>query len=142
MKLEASNLVRLAAGVVDSLIRHARDESPAECCGLLIGLGNIVSEALPARNIAPDPARRFTIRPEDHINARRAARGRGLDVIGFYHSHPRSAPTPSETDIAEASYPDALHAIVSIAGAVPVVEVFRLGGAEGYTRLQLDSQDP
>jgi proteasome lid subunit RPN8/RPN11 len=133
VKLEASNLVRLAAGVVDSLIRHARDESPAECCGLLIGLGNIVSEALPARN---------TIRPEDHINARRAARGRGLDVIGFYHSHPRSAPTPSETDIAEASYPDALHAIVSLGGAVPVVEVFRLDGAEGYTRLQLDSQDP
>jgi proteasome lid subunit RPN8/RPN11 len=132
--------VRLADGVVDLLIRHAREAAPLECCGLLLGTHLDVIEAVAARNVASDPARRFTIEPEDHIDARRTARARGLDVIGFYHSHPRSAATPSETDIAEASYPDTLHAIVSLAGGIPVVEMFRFGAAGGYTRLQLDSK--
>ncbi len=129
------NVVRLAGGVLDALIRHAREAAPCECCGLLLGIGIDVVEAVPARNIALDPTRRFTIDPEDHINARRAARARDLDVIGFYHSHPHSGATPSETDIAEASYPDALHAIVSLAGATPVVRVFRWGGEHGFAPL-------
>ncbi len=132
----AGDCVRVAAGVVDALIRHAREDAALECCGLLIGTGLDVIEAVPARNIASDPARRFTIEPEDHLNARRAARRRGLDVIGFYHSHPRSAATPSQTDISENSYPDAIHAIVSLAGATPVVEMFRLTPT-GITRLEI-----
>jgi len=46
----------------------------------------------------------------------RNARCRGLDVVGFYHSHPRSAALPSETDLAEANYP---HHLVLIVGLGP-----------------------
>ncbi|HEY2149486.1 MAG TPA: M67 family metallopeptidase [Vicinamibacterales bacterium] len=126
----------MAAGVIDALIRHAREDATFECCGLLIGAGLAVAEAVRARNIASDPATRFTVEPGDHIKARRAARASGLEVIGFYHSHPRTAAMPSETDIAENSYPGVIHAIVSLAAAVPVVEMFRFS-ATGYEKLQV-----
>jgi proteasome lid subunit RPN8/RPN11 len=103
----------------DAIIAHARDAAPAECCGLLIGprgsrgAGSAIVEAVRTRNLAANPGR-FQIDPEDHINARRTARHRGLDVLGFYHSHPRSGATPSATDLAEASYPGHLYLIVSV----------------------------
>ncbi len=60
---------------------------------------------------APD---RYELDPTVHIDARRAARLRGLSVLGFYHSHPHSSPEPSPVDIAEASYPDSLYLIVGL----------------------------
>jgi desampylase len=55
----------------------------------------------PAANVADDPLRRYLIDPRDHLGAIREARARGLQVIGAYHSHPRSAAVPSATDAAE-----------------------------------------
>ena len=81
---------------------------------MLLGRGVAVVEAIRTRNASADPSR-FVIEPEDHINGRRAARARGLDVVGFYHSHPRSPALPSETDRSEAGYPDHLYLIVSLA---------------------------
>jgi proteasome lid subunit RPN8/RPN11 len=120
-------IVRRAA--LDAVVSHARDTSPAECCGVLLGSDRAVMEARPARNLATDP-NRFLIDPRDHINARRDARGRGLDVVGFYHSHPHSAAVPSETDLAEASYPDHLYLIVGLAGDEPDVRLYRLVAGE------------
>src|SRR6478736_10372981 len=97
--------ITLSSGVVDAVLAHAREAAPAECCGLLLGTGSSVVAAARARNTASDPTRRFEIDPQDHIDARREARGRGLAVLGFYHSHPRSPAVPSPTDLAEASYP-------------------------------------
>ena len=119
-------MTEISSVVVDAVVAHAREASPAECCGLLLGTGNLVVAAAPARNIATDPTRRFEIDPQDHVDARRDARGRGLAVLGFYHSHPRSPALPSPTDLAEASYPDHLYLIVSLAAAVPDVGLFRL----------------
>jgi proteasome lid subunit RPN8/RPN11 len=60
-------------------------------------------------------------------------------VAGFYHSHPRSAPSPSATDRAEASYPDHLYLIVSLAQDPPEVGLFSLVGADpgNFVRLPL-----
>jgi proteasome lid subunit RPN8/RPN11 len=66
--------------------------------------------------------------PKDHIDGRRDARRRGLAVVGFYHSHPRSPAEPSATDLSEASYPDHLYLIVSLAAEPPDVAVFRFVG--------------
>jgi proteasome lid subunit RPN8/RPN11 len=109
----------------DNIVAHARDAAPAECCGLLVGAGGTIIEAVRTRNLAADPCR-FLIDPEDHINARRDARRRGLDVLGFYHSHPQSAATPSPTDLAEASYPDHLYLIVSLAAEPADVRLYQL----------------
>lgn len=92
---------------------------------MLLGCGTAIVDSIAARNIADSPRSRFVIDPRDHIAARRTARGRGLDVVGFYHSHPRTAATPSETDAAEASYSDHVHLIVSLANDEPDVRLFR-----------------
>ena len=92
---------------------------------MLIGTTRFVIEAAPARNIADKPTR-FLIDPQDHIDAIRSARQRGLDVIGFYHSHPYSPAAPSEIDRAEASYPDHLYLIVSLKAERPDIRLFRL----------------
>ncbi len=111
----------------DDIIAHARGAAPAECCGLLVGAGDTIIEAVRTRNLATDPSR-FLIAPEDHINARREARQRDLDVLGFYHSHPRSAATPSPTDLAEASYPGHLYLIVSVQAEPADVRIFQFEG--------------
>ena len=106
---------------------HARESAPGECCGLLLGQDDdAIVQSVRAANIAADPTRRFEIDPQDHIDARRAARGRGLAVLGFYHSHPRSSAEPSPTDLAEATYPDHLYLIVSLARGAPDLGLFRL----------------
>jgi len=118
-------VITIACGVIDGIVAHARDSVPAECCGLLLGGADTVLAAAPARNIADDPARRFLIDPKDHIDGRRHARDRGLQVVGFYHSHPVSPAEPSAADLAEASYPGHLYVIVSLAAATPNVTVYR-----------------
>jgi proteasome lid subunit RPN8/RPN11 len=126
-----SGIRNLEAGIaivrpaLEAVVAHARAEAPRECCGLLVGNLQSVSEAVAARNIAT-AATRFLVDPQDHIRALRAARGRGLDVLGFYHSHPHTAAVPSETDRAEASYPDHLYLIVSLAVEPADARLFRL----------------
>ena len=110
---------------LDAIVAHARADAPAECCGMLLGTAGSIAEAVRARNIA-STSTRFLIDPQDHIEARRVARRQGIDVIGFYHSHPHSPALPSPTDLAEATYPEAVHLIVSLAGAAPDPRLFRI----------------
>jgi proteasome lid subunit RPN8/RPN11 len=90
--------------------------------------GEIV-EAVPTRNVADDP-NRFLVDPKEHIDARREARRRGLEIVGFYHSHPHSAALPSATDRAEASYPGHLYAIVSLLCEPAEIRIYRFVGGE------------
>jgi proteasome lid subunit RPN8/RPN11 len=115
----------MRAAARDAIVADAREAVPAECCGLLLGRDDEIVEVLPARNIADQPASRFLIDPQDHITGRREARARGLDVVGFYHSHPRSAPEPSVRDLDEFSYPGHLYAIVSLRVEPAEVSLFR-----------------
>ena len=107
------------------IVREARNAAPEECCGLLIGTEDRIDEARPARNAAEQPTTRFLIDPRDHFEAIRAARSRGLEVVGFYHSHPRSPAVPSETDRAEVTYGDYLSLIVGLREREPDVRLYR-----------------
>jgi proteasome lid subunit RPN8/RPN11 len=106
----------VATTVIDQVVARAREAAPEECCGVLIGSRGSVEEAVATRNLAETPTTRFLIDPKGHLDALRDARGRGLDVVGFYHSHPRSAALPSPIDVSEASYPDHLFLIVGLGG--------------------------
>ena len=91
---------------------------------MLLGSHQQIVETVRARNLSEDP-NRFEIDPRDHIAARRDARTRGLDVVGFYHSHPHSGAQPSDTDIAEATYDGCLYLIVSLVSD-PAARLFRM----------------
>ena len=84
---------------------------------MLIGHADEVVEAVRAANLSDDP-NKYSLDPKAHIDARRSARVRGLEVVGFYHSHPHSEPEPSITDLAEATYPGFLYLIVRPLAAV------------------------
>lgn len=118
-------LLRLPRAVRDALIAHAAREAPNECCGLLIGKGQGVSDAHPARNKVASQTR-FQINPADHFVAIRKARAAGLEVIGAYHSHPASAALPSVSDLADASEGAPVMLIVSLVPPEPVVRGFLL----------------
>lgn len=87
---------------------EARAALPGECCGLIEGRrdgggGRVVAVAVhPARNIGGGDDR-FEIDPADHIRMLRAARARGTEIVGCYHSHPNGRAEPSARDLAGAA---------------------------------------
>jgi proteasome lid subunit RPN8/RPN11 len=111
--------------VLDAIITHARAKAPNECCGLLVGHGEKVDEAVPTRNLRQSPTG-FQIDPTDHFAALRQTRAERREILGAYHSHPRSAAAPSATDVAEAHYPEFLYLIVSLADATPDVRGYHI----------------
>ena len=119
--------------VRDGLIAHAYEDAPRECCGVLLGRGDEIIEARRARNVAASAATRFLIDPHDHIDARRQGRARGLEILGFYHSHPHGSGVPSATDLAEATYPG-LYAIIGLRADVPDVRVFDFANGNFHER--------
>lgn len=110
--------VRIAAPLVEAMVRAAVAAAPSEACGLLVGRGRDVVRMVPARNTDPSPTR-YTIAPEDHFAALRTARREGLEVIGAWHSHPQGPAHPSPTDTAEAA-PDFLYLIVGLSPELAV----------------------
>jgi proteasome lid subunit RPN8/RPN11 len=124
VKEEKDEPEKIRAAVIVDVVRHAREAAPTECCGLLLGDESGVGVAVRTRNASRDPSR-FVIDPVDHIARRREARERGLTVLGFYHSHPRSAAVPSATDREEATYPGHLYLIVGLASDPPDLGLYQ-----------------
>ena len=125
----------IARQALETITAHAREALPAECCGVLLGMADDVVEAVRTRNLSEDP-NRYRLDPKGHIDARRAARTRGLEVIGFYHSHAHSEPEPSIADLAEATYPGHLYLIVRPRADGGKVRVFRFE-EEGFLEVGL-----
>ena len=97
---------------------HGAETYPHECCGALLGTdgdeAREVAEIVPLTNQRNDsPRNRFSITPEDVRDAEAAARKAGLDLIGWYHSHPDAPARPSEFD-REHAWPWYSYIIVSV----------------------------
>jgi len=114
--------------VLKDIAAHAELTVPDECCGLLVGTSTGIVDSVRSANLADDPTRRFLIDPKTHIETRRRASERGLAVVGFYHSHPLSAPVPSVTDLEGASYPDHWYLIARPLDTGCEARLFRLDG--------------
>ena len=141
--------MRIRRDAFDAICAHARRESPRECCGLLIGSGHDILEAVATANIAADPLRRYQVSPADHFAQIRRFREpppeeTSAGVIGAYHSHPRSAPRPSPTDLEEACE-DFLYVIAGPADDSAPIEfrAYRLrAGAFEEVHLTVVAPDP
>lgn len=105
--------IEVASGVLATLIAEATRAAPHECCGLLLGRGDRIEQAVPATNVHPQPSSHFEIDPAALIAAHRDERQGGRQVVGYYHSHPRGDATPSATDRAHASGDGRVWAIVA-----------------------------
>ena len=103
------------ASEVDAAIRaHSRETFPHECCGAMLGQDGVVREAYALPNTTEEgPRRRFLVRPDDYRVAERRAREAGLDLLGFYHSHPDHPARPSQYDLDHA-WPSFSYVIVSV----------------------------
>lgn len=112
--------VRTNIEVLEAVRRHGQDRYPEECCGFLLGRleeegRKVIVSSEPAENVrAENRERRYTIAPEDYLAADRDAQRRGLDIVGFYHSHPDHPARPSATDLAEATFPEFVYVIASV----------------------------
>ena len=106
---------------------------PLEGCGLLVGLrrGRIteVVRVASSDNLASyDPERRYELDPAVFLATERAAREDGLEVVGFWHSHPDKEPLPSATDL-ETAWRGYSYVIVSATGrGAGELRSWRLGG--------------
>ena len=118
---------------VDEILEHARECTPRECCGLVGGTSSGRAQNIyRMRNAAADPLVTYEAAPEDLFAAQRAMRERGEQLLGIYHSHPRSAdPKPSDTDVRLAYYPSAVYFIVGLGGERPSLGAFRILESEG-----------
>src|SRR4051812_10171863 len=105
--------MRIARSMLDQIVAQARAEAPNECCGIIgVSDGGAVT-VFPVRNAAASPLR-YEMDPKDQLQVFEALDDAELDVGAIYHSHTRSDPEPSQTDINLAFYPDALYVIVGV----------------------------
>jgi len=103
---------------LQTIDRHAAMSYPEECCGVLIGHSDaestVVERVLSVGNERSDSRHnRFLINPETILAAHKEARALGLDVVGYYHSHPDHPARPSEFD-RDHAWPGVSYLIVSV----------------------------
>lgn len=104
--------IEVSSALVDRMLAEARDAHPREACGLILGSGERVGEVRRCANVHPLPETHFEIDPRALIDAHRAARAGGPQVIGYWHSHPSGPPDPSATDRAHATGDGRVWAII------------------------------
>jgi proteasome lid subunit RPN8/RPN11 len=129
------NVLHIPAVIYDLLRAHGEETYPHECCGVL--LGEFVSgawrvtAAVRAGNMRTDSAHnRYMIDPADLVRIQRDAMRQGLDVAGFYHSHPDHPAQWSSTDLAEAHWIGCSYVITAVAeGKAELTNAFLLAGA-------------
>jgi proteasome lid subunit RPN8/RPN11 len=103
---------------IETIRRHLERVYPEEGCGILTGVeqpgARRVERAHPAENRETGPrAHGYRIAAEDFLAAEKRAREEGLDIVGFYHSHPDHPPVPSGVDL-ERAWPWYAYLIASV----------------------------
>ncbi len=106
--------------LLEEVLRHAREDSPIECCGLLLGtiangVGIVTTRFAIANELRSESD--YLTEPSGMFLAFRYMRDHGLELLAIYHSHPTSAPVPSRRDIEGNTYGESvIHLIVGLRG--------------------------
>jgi proteasome lid subunit RPN8/RPN11 len=130
--------VRITKVLVEKMVAHVRSGYPFEACGVFVGhppagaSGAVALDVVPVENRETEKPRvRYAIAPEDHIRIDRDARSRGLEILGYFHSHPDHPARPSETDrqrAADTLSDGVIHVVVGVEKgekATPTAWIFR-----------------
>lgn len=111
--------ITLTADQIRAIEAHGEETFPNECCGFMLGTANkddkTIVELMRAYNEFEEQEKyhRFLITPEAYMRGEKHARANGLDIMGFYHSHPSAPARPSQYDLDHA-WPWLSYVIVSI----------------------------
>ncbi len=116
-------MLLLIEGLRKRIRAHGVETYPHECCGALLGADEEamreVADLYPLVNRRDDsPRNRFSVAADDVRAAEKAAREKGLELIGWYHSHPDHPARPSEYD-REHAWPWYSYVIVSVVNRQP-----------------------
>lgn len=122
-------MIELQRETYEATVDHAREGAPMEVCGMLggeygEGVTRVVS-AHRAENAAETPETEYLIDPAEQLTVIERIEEAGLEVAGFYHSHPSGPPRPSDTDAARATWPGLSYLIVVLDGPTPYVGSWR-----------------
>ena len=136
-------MLRIAQAEFNQLRAHGEETYPHECCGVLLGRmeeeERQVVEIVRCGNTRDDrPQDRYHIDPRELVRIQRQGRERGLDIVGFYHSHPDHPARWSQTDLAEAHWMGCSYIITSVekGRAVTTNSFALLGAGEEAKRFQ------
>jgi proteasome lid subunit RPN8/RPN11 len=140
------SILRLTRAVYEAMRAHGEETYPLECCGALLGKSAgddwRVEQIVRAGNTRTDSAHnRYHIAPAELVKIERGARQQGLEIAGFYHSHPDHPAQWSPTDFAEAHWIGCSYVITEVArGKAAVTNSFRLAGeTEENKRFEADT---
>jgi proteasome lid subunit RPN8/RPN11 len=136
--------LRISRQLLDEIVEHARAEAPKECCGIVATRDDEAVVVHRARNAA-NSALRYAMDPMEQLKISNAIDDAGHELGVIYHSHTRSDPIPSETDINLAklgdsdapAFPGTLYLIVGVKGSEADL---RLWSIVGNTVEQVDFQ--
>jgi proteasome lid subunit RPN8/RPN11 len=114
------NRLTITPSHLQTITRHGEASYPEECCGFLIGRSDegttVVERVISAGNERQESRHnRYLISPETVLAANKEARALGLDVVGYYHSHPDHPARPSEFD-RDHAWPGLSYLIISVQG--------------------------
>jgi [CysO sulfur-carrier protein]-S-L-cysteine hydrolase len=117
--------MRMARQLYDEIVDHARAEAPNECCGMVAARDGDAVTVYRATNAAASPLR-YEIDGSEQFRIQTEIEDADLDLGAIYHSHTRTEPYPSQTDINLAFYPESLYLIVGLAGGEPEMRAYTI----------------
>ena len=135
--------MRISRQLLDEIVAHARDDAPNECCGMVAGRDGRALAVHRTRNIHASPLR-YEIDPQEQLQVLQAIEDADAVLGAIYHSHTRSEPVPSQTDVNLARWwPEPLYIIVGLAGPDTDVRAFRIvDGAVSEAALEVEDGAP
>jgi proteasome lid subunit RPN8/RPN11 len=121
--------VQLDRVLLEQIVAQARAEAPNECCGIIATKEGVAVAVHPATNAAASPLR-YEMDGMEQYRIQTAIEDAGHELGAIYHSHTRTAPEPSQTDINLAFYPEALYIIVGVMDEEPDVRAWKIADGE------------
>ena len=127
--------------VLASMISHALETDPEECCGVLIGDDDKAEQARRIRNAHPEPIRRYEMPPMDLMRAESEADAKGRKIVAIYHSHTHTQAYPSQTDVNNAVqswWTEPYYVLISLVEKTrPIVRAFRISDDASVTEIPI-----
>jgi proteasome lid subunit RPN8/RPN11 len=115
--------MKLMQNYIDRMIRHAVEDAPNECCGIIAGKDGEATGFYQMINAAASPYR-YSMDPKELYRVYREIEDQGSDIFAIYHSHTHTEAYPSQTDVRLASWADAIYILISLAQETPLVRAF------------------